>query len=54
MQKSFLLKDYLWEGNRLNDEFAKGIEMSPFAETWECSTHPDGPSFVVSGQYQGI
>ena len=21
-------------GNRLNDEFAKGIEMSPLAETW--------------------
>lgn len=58
MHKPFLLKpsakDYLWGGNRLNDEFAKGIEMSPLAETWECSTHPDGPSFVVSGQYQGM
>lgn len=37
-------KDYLWGGNRLNDDFAKGIELSPLAETWECSTHPDGPS----------
>lgn len=46
-------KDYLWGGRRLNDEFAKDIDMEPLAETWECSTHPDGPSFVVSGVYKG-
>lgn len=58
MQKPFLLKpsakDYLWGGSRLNDEFAKEIELSPLAETWECSTHPDGPSIVASGPYQGM
>lgn len=57
MNKPFLLrpsaKDYLWGGNRLNDEFVKGIDMSPLAETWECSTHPDGPSFVSSGEFIG-
>lgn len=57
MNKPFLLKpsgkDYIWGGRRLNDEFAKEIEMSPLAETWECSTHPDGPSFVVSGEHTG-
>ena len=37
-------KDYLWGGSRLNDEFEKEMELSPLAETWECSTHPDGPS----------
>lgn len=37
-------KDYLWGGNRLNDEFEKNIDLTPLAETWECSTHPDGPS----------
>ena len=37
-------KDYLWGGNRLNDEFEKQIKLSPLAETWECSTHPGGPS----------
>lgn len=41
-------KDYLWGGNRLNEEFNKGIEMSPLAETWECSTHPDGQCFAGS------
>lgn len=46
-------KDYLWGGSRLNDDFAKQIDMSPLAETWECSTHPDGPSFVASGEHQG-
>ncbi len=47
-------KDYLWGGRRLNDEFAKNIDMSPLAETWECSTHPDGPSFVYGGIYDGM
>lgn len=27
--------------------------MTPLAETWECSTHPDGPSTVASGEFQG-
>ena len=47
-------KDYLWGGKRLNDEFEKGIDMEPLAETWECSTHPDGPSYVVGGEYDGL
>lgn len=46
-------KDYLWGGNRLNDDFAKGIDMQPLAETWECSTHPDGPSTIASGPFRG-
>lgn len=46
-------KDYLWGGTRLNDDFSKNIDLEPLAETWECSTHPDGPSVVASGQYQG-
>ena len=35
-------KDYLWGGRRLNDEFEKEIDLSPLAETWQCSTHPEG------------
>ena len=58
MNKTFLLKpsakDYLWGGSRLNDEFAKGIDLSPLAETWECSTHPDGPSTVAGGVFDGM
>lgn len=55
--KPFLLKpagkDYLWGGSRLNDDFSKGIDLTPLAETWECSTHPDGPSEVASGEHTG-
>ena len=46
-------KDYLWGGSRLNDEFEKNIGLTPIAETWECSTHPDGPSYVVGGEFDG-
>lgn len=50
MNRAFLLspasKDYLWGGSRLNDDFNKGINMTPLAETWECSTHPDGQSMA--------
>lgn len=56
--KPFLLtpagKDYLWGGNRLRTEFNKDIPLEPLAETWECSTHPDGPSVVASGTYEGM
>ncbi len=55
--KPFLLKpgakDYIWGGSRLNDDFSKEIPMYPLAETWECSTHPDGPSVVASGEFAG-
>lgn len=47
-------KDYLWGGRRLKEDFSKEIELSPLAETWECSTHPDGPSIVASGTYEGM
>ena len=43
-------KDYLWGGSRLNDDFGKNIASFPLAETWECSTHPDGPSRLLTGE----
>ena len=46
-------KDYLWGGTRLHDEYGKALSCSPLAETWECSTHPDGPSLVASGDLAG-
>ena len=58
MKKPLLLrpsgKDYLWGGQRLNTEFEKNIDLDPLAETWECSTHPDGPYFVVGGEFSGM
>lgn len=46
-------KDYLWGGSRLNEDFSKNIDLSPLAETWECSTHPSGESKVASGAHKG-
>lgn len=46
-------KDYLWGGTRLKDEYGKKIDMTPLAESWECSVHPDGPCYVTNGRYKG-
>lgn len=46
-------KDYLWGGTRLREEYGKKIDLTPLAETWECSVHPDGPSIVVNGEFKG-
>lgn len=57
LNKPFLLypvgKNYLWGGERLKFKYGKNLPFSPLAETWECSTHPDGISVVSSGEYQG-
>ena len=47
-------KDYLWGGNRLNVIYNKNIDLYPLAETWECSTHKDGPSYIKTGRYKGL
>ena len=46
-------KDYLWGGTRLKKEYGKNLKEFPLAETWECSVHSDGPSFVVNGVNSG-
>ena len=47
------VKNYLWGGRRLRDEYSKESVLSPLAETWECSTHPNGPSIAASGRFSG-
>jgi mannose-6-phosphate isomerase len=55
--KPFLLKpaakEIIWGGSRLNDYYSKAVDTDTLGETWECSTHPDGPSEVVSGEHKG-
>lgn len=46
-------KSYLWGGNRLKKQFAKGDGGEPLAESWELSVHPDGPSRIACGKYTG-
>ena len=54
----FLLKpagiEKLWGGSRLRDDFSKNIDSENMAESWECSTHPDGESIVASGVYKDL
>lgn len=47
-------KDYLWGGTKLKTEFNKKSDLDKVAESWELSTHPDGPSTVISGEFAGM
>lgn len=47
------LKDYLWGGTRLSEEYGKGKKGERIAESWECSTHRNGRSCVRNGIYAG-
>ena len=48
--KPFLLKpaikDYIWGGTRLREEFGKESDLDRLAESWELSCHPDGEGFI--------
>ena len=51
-------KDYLWGGENLKNRYGKNKYADlnntyPLAETWECSVHPDGPSYAVVGDFKG-
>ncbi|WP_294499267.1 type I phosphomannose isomerase catalytic subunit [uncultured Gemmiger sp.] len=46
-------KDYLWGGDRLRTDFGVESDLHPLAEAWVLSCHPDGPSTIVGGPYDG-
>lgn len=43
------IKDYIWGGRKLIDEFGKKTDLSCAAECWVLSAHPDGES-VITGE----
>ena len=45
--------DYLWGGERLRAEYGVESDKHPLAEAWVLSCHPDGPSTIVGGPYDG-
>ena len=47
------LKDYLWGGTRLRDEYGKHTELPKVAESWELACHRDGKSVIASGAAAG-
>lgn len=48
------IKDYIWGGTRLRDEFGKESSLERLAESWELSCHPDGESIIASGENKGM
>ncbi len=48
------LKDYLWGGTRLIDEFGFESDSEKAAEAWMLSCHKDGNSVVKNGEYAGL
>lgn len=47
-------KETLWGGRRLFDLYGKYTQAGNIAEAWVLSAHPDGPSVVAGGEYDGL
>jgi mannose-6-phosphate isomerase len=46
-------KDYLWGGSRIPEIFNRHQPAGVYAESWEISTHPDGPTAIANGPLAG-
>lgn len=47
------VKDYLWGGDRLIQEWNIKTKYETAAEAWVLSCHPDGPCVIEGGEYDG-
>lgn len=47
------VKDCIWGGIKLIQDYGKNFDMKRISETWECSVHPDGMSVVTTGEHTG-
>lgn len=47
------LKDYIWGGTKLKDEFGFKSELERVAEAWVVSCHEDGKCVVTNGEMAG-
>ncbi len=48
-----VIKDYLWGGVRLKQEFGFKTDLSKAAEGWMLSIHKDGTNTVLNGEFKG-
>lgn len=48
------VKDYLWGGTRLREEYGVEAPLDKLAEAWMLSCHPQGEDIVENGRYQGL
>lgn len=46
-----VLKDYIWGGTRLKDDFKMETSLDKVAEAWTLSCHKDGKSIIENGEY---
>ncbi|MBV7507637.1 mannose-6-phosphate isomerase, class I [Bacillus sp. sid0103] len=57
MQPMFLkpvLKERIWGGTALQEEFGYEIPNDKTGECWAISAHPNGPSIIENGPYAGM
>lgn len=47
------IKDYIWGGTKLREQFGKESDCERLAESWEISCHKDGHSIIAEGEYKG-
>lgn len=47
------IKDYIWGGTKLREQFGKVSNLDRLAESWELSCHKDGQSIIANGEYKG-
>ena len=45
------LKNYLWGGTKLKNEYGKTTELPSVAESWELSFHKDGKTMRENGNF---
>lgn len=48
------VKDYIWGGTRLREEYGVDVPLDRLAEAWVLSCHPQGENVVANGRYQGM
>lgn len=48
------LKDYIWGGRRLIEEFHKKTNLENVAESWELAARDEGESIVLNGRYKNL
>ena len=48
------LKDYLWGGTKLKEEYGKKSDLAKVAESWELSCHEAGKSIIRNGVAAGM
>lgn len=48
-----VLKDYIWGGERLKNDFGFESNLDKVAEGWMLSCHKDGKNTISGGQYSG-